>query len=131
MHRSRSWQAQPEYLGPMSLVHGDHPPRVHTRSVPSAMMVLAVLPWSDVDRVPDLAMLVRRPAWQAQAACRGEPSSTFFLERGGSTRRAHELCDSCPVATECFAYAMADEELGGIWARTSDRQRGRLRHQTG
>jgi WhiB family redox-sensing transcriptional regulator len=74
-----------------------------------------------------LEELIHRPIWQALAACRGEPTSTFFPERGGSMARARELCASCPVMGQCLSYADADEDLDGYWGGTSGRERARLR----
>ncbi len=74
--------------------------------------------------------LVHRPQWMAAAACRDEPTETFFPDRGVSTRRARELCAGCEVQEECLAYAMADTELIGWWGGTSTKERRRLRGAT-
>lgn len=59
-----------------------------------------------------LAMIRRAsPEWQRHAACAGEPITVFFPERGGSTKRAYELCGGCPVRAECLADSLADPEL--------------------
>lgn len=71
--------------------------------------------------------LIRRPEWNARAACRGEPRATFFLSLGGSPKRAKALCSICPVQDECLAHALADSELAGIWGGTSARERNALR----
>ena len=68
--------------------------------------------------------LVYRPRWMAFAACRGEPTEIFFSVY---SERARALCSSCDVRTECLAYAVADPELLGYWAGTSQRERRRLR----
>ena len=66
-----------------------------------------------------------------RAACRGlDPAfaiATFFPEQGASAEAARGFCDSCPVRRECLAYALAAEDLHGVWAGTSSRQRKRLR----
>jgi hypothetical protein len=80
-----------------------------------------------VDGPIGLEEVVHRPAWMTDAACRDEPMSTFFVERGGSMARARALCAGCTVAGECLDYAMADEDLDGFWAGTSGRERRRLR----
>jgi hypothetical protein len=41
---------------------------------------------------------------------------------------ARALCDGCPVRAPCLTYAMA-EELDGVWAATSKRQRRALRRK--
>ena len=38
-----------------------------------------------------LETLLERPAWQEHAACRGVGASTFFPERGASTKQGKEL----------------------------------------
>lgn len=60
-----------------------------------------------------LLSMIRRavPEWHRQAECAGEPIETFFIPRGGSTKRAYELCGRCPVRAECLADALADPEL--------------------
>jgi Transcription factor WhiB len=80
-----------------------------------------------VDGPMGLDEVVHRPAWMTDAACRDEPTSTFFIERGGNMARARALCAGCQVAGECLEYAMADEDLDGFWAGTSGRERRRLR----
>jgi WhiB family redox-sensing transcriptional regulator len=73
--------------------------------------------------------LVHRPQWMAFANCRDEPTSTFFVDRGGSTKRARQLCSECAVRAQCLDAAMADVELEGFWGGTSARERARLRRQ--
>lgn len=53
----------------------------------------------------------RGPTWHLDAACLDEPTSTFFPERGGSNKRALEICGRCTVRTICLAEALADVEL--------------------
>jgi WhiB family redox-sensing transcriptional regulator len=74
-----------------------------------------------------LAALLRRPAWQARAACRGTGPDAFFVDRGADTSAVAKLCARCPVAGECLAFALADPNLKGHWAGTSERERIRLR----
>jgi hypothetical protein len=71
-----------------------------------------------------LDTLVRRPRWMASAACRGEPTDIFFE---GYSEQARALCARCTVRAECLSYALADPELIGYWAGTSQRERRRLR----
>ena len=77
--------------------------------------------------VPTLADLFpARPAWMAEAACRGTETASFFPSRGEPTAEAREMCGRCPVAGPCLAYAVA-EELDGVWAGTSKRERRLMR----
>lgn len=72
-----------------------------------------------------------RPPWLLNAVCRGEPIETFFPPRGSSYERARELCSSCPARPECLSYALADPELVGFWAGTTEKQRKKMRRIAG
>jgi WhiB family redox-sensing transcriptional regulator len=77
--------------------------------------------------LPELADLVSRPRWMAEAACRNHPEASFFPVRGESTGAAAKaVCRGCRVRAECYAYAVDHDELG-IWGGTSERER---RHTT-
>ncbi|MGA2530769.1 MAG: WhiB family transcriptional regulator [Acidimicrobiales bacterium] len=77
--------------------------------------------------LPDLGDFVKRPGWQARAACRGQSISVFFPEETGFSLEARGICASCPVLVECLSFALADPSLKGLWAGTSERARGRMR----
>jgi WhiB family redox-sensing transcriptional regulator len=77
-----------------------------------------------------LAELVNRPAWHADAACRGVGTATFFhVSVGGPapTRDAKSLCESCPVTAECLSTALDDPTTVGVWAGTTARGRKAMR----
>ena len=76
---------------------------------------------------PALSDFLRRPDWQAFAACRGMPVETFVLPIGGSAVRARAVCAGCPVNGDCLSYALSEPDLEGIWAGTTARERSRLR----
>jgi WhiB family redox-sensing transcriptional regulator len=82
---------------------------------------------SDLDA--QVAAMLARPAWMKLAACRGEPISTFFIERGDNKGydRARELCARCEVIAECLDYALADREDVGWYAGTSGIERTAMR----
>ena len=84
-------------------------------------------PWASDH--PDIDSLFQRPAWHAQAACRGRGTADFFPARGESLEAVRAVCGGCPVQAECLEYAIEAEEprLMGIWAGTTDRQRLKLR----
>lgn len=78
-----------------------------------------------------LADLLRRPAWHAHAACRGQGPGPWFPERGAppnATDDAKAICSGCPVRGECLSAA---EDYGptlqGVWAGQSQRDRQRAR----
>ena len=72
-------------------------------------------------------------SWRLDAACAGKGPDIFFPEaelgEGGVTAEALALCRGCLVRDECLAYALADPELRGTWAGTSERHRRRMRQR--
>ncbi len=70
-------------------------------------------------------------AWQAQALCAQTDPEAFFPEKGGSTREAKKVCQSCEVRAECLDYALANDERFGIWGGLSERERRRLKRAAG
>ena len=83
---------------------------------------------------------VRRPAveddenalaWQTDALCAQTDPEAFFPEKGGSTREAKRVCESCTVRTECLEYALQQDERFGIWGGLSERERRKLKRAAG
>ena len=108
---------------------GSEPHRCTVGNVPDP--ATAVLSWLMTpgigEQLPTLEDLCRRPPWQRRAACRGESIETFIPRPGGNFTRARELCARCPVRQECFVIALADPELVGMWAGSTERERRKLR----
>lgn len=76
---------------------------------------------------PEVIDLVRPAgAWAARAACRGQDTRVFFVERGEPTTEARRLCATCPVRDDCLDYALAANITFGIWGGTSPLQRRQL-----
>lgn len=76
--------------------------------------------------------LIRRPSWQREGACRGESISTFVPSLGGGGfARARELCLSCAVRQECLDFALADEDVIGMWGGTTAPERRKMRRGSG
>ncbi|WP_374115846.1 WhiB family transcriptional regulator [Kineococcus sp. TRM81007] len=69
------------------------------------------------------------PGWQELALCAQTDPEAFFPEKGGSTREAKRVCQSCEVRQECLEYALAHDERFGIWGGLSERERRRLKRQ--
>ena len=69
--------------------------------------------------------------WQVRALCAQTDPEAFFPEKGGSTREAKKVCQSCDVRAECLGYALANDERFGIWGGLSERERRRLKKQAG
>lgn len=66
-------------------------------------------------------------AWQSDSLCAQTDPEAFFPEKGGSTRDAKKICESCDVAAQCLEYALANDERFGIWGGLSERERRKLR----
>ena len=66
-------------------------------------------------------------AWQADALCAQTDPEAFFPEKGGSTRDAKRICQTCEVKGQCHEYALQNDERFGIWGGLSERERRRLR----
>jgi WhiB family redox-sensing transcriptional regulator len=73
--------------------------------------------------------LLQPVEWQAKARCTGVDPEIFFPERGGSSKKAREVCDLCEVRMQCLEYALNNKEQFGIWGGTSERERRRLRKE--
>lgn len=68
-------------------------------------------------------------SWQSDALCAQTDPEAFFPEKGGSTREAKRICESCEVRAECLQYALENDERFGIWGGMSERERRRLRRE--
>lgn len=69
------------------------------------------------------------PAWYADALCAQVDYDIFYPEDGGTTRPARSTCASCDVREKCRDYALANDELWGIWGGTTESERRKLRAQ--
>lgn len=68
-------------------------------------------------------------SWRALAACRGMDTDIFYPEGRGRALRmrediAKQICDECPVATECRQAAGEHPERYGIWGGRTEGERG-------
>ena len=68
--------------------------------------------------------------WQERALCAQTDPEAFFPEKGGSTREAKRVCQSCDVRMDCLEYALANDERFGIWGGMSERERRRLKKES-
>lgn len=69
--------------------------------------------------------------WQAMALCAQTDPEAFFPEKGGSTREAKKVCQSCEVRAECLQAALDRDERFGIWGGLSERERRRIKDRAG
>jgi WhiB family redox-sensing transcriptional regulator len=68
---------------------------------------------------------MRVDPWQDRAACADLPVDWFYPDKGRRADRAKAVCRRCPVRVECGDYAIATNEVDGIWGGMSRRQRER------
>ena len=69
--------------------------------------------------------------WQDDANSKDADPDIFFPERGASTRKAKELCNSCIAQEHCLEYAIVNAEKFGIWGGLSERERRKIRKERG
>lgn len=65
-------------------------------------------------------------AWEQRAACLGASPDMFVLEKGKPAGPARAVCRTCPVAGQCFEYAVSIGEKRGVYAGTTERHRRNL-----
>jgi hypothetical protein len=76
----------------------------------------------------DVVSITGATAWMAEALCAQVDPELFVPDTGGSTRPAKQVCATCPVRTECLAYALAHRERFGIWGGVVERERRRIKY---
>lgn len=81
------------------------------------MADMVLVPLSDAEEM----------SWQERALCAQTDPEAFFPEKGGSTREAKKVCQSCEVRVDCLEYALMMDERFGIWGGLSERERRRLK----
>lgn len=88
-------------------------------------------PWPLPDHSLGSLFAIVEEDWQERALCAQTDPEAFFPEKGGSTRDAKRICASCEVQAQCLEYALANDERFGIWGGLSERERRRLKYNTG
>lgn len=66
-------------------------------------------------------------SWMQQANCLGKGRDLFFPKRGESANPPKEICNDCPVKSECLDYSLLQRTTKGIWGGTSEKQRKNIR----
>ena len=64
--------------------------------------------------------------WMKQAACKGLPTDMLFFERGDGvtqTKKAMEVCSTCPVIKTCGEFAIENHIHYGFWGGMSHEMR--------
>jgi WhiB family redox-sensing transcriptional regulator len=67
------------------------------------------------------------PRFDSQALCAEIDPDLWFPEKGGNSRPAKQVCQSCEVRDQCLQYALDRDVRFGIWGGLSERERRRLR----
>ena len=68
---------------------------------------------------PFILTAIQSPAggvsWRDQAECRTIDPGIFFPDPGDvlGVERAKQVCDGCPVASECLSYAVGTNQTEG------------------
>jgi WhiB family transcriptional regulator, redox-sensing transcriptional regulator len=70
-------------------------------------------------------------SWRDNAACLDHPAGWFTDPLPGDTRRAIDVCNTCPVKRPCLEAALEIEVSAdlGIWGGTTPTTRRRLRRE--
>lgn len=65
--------------------------------------------------------------WKLHGVCRTVDPELWFPESSAGGFRAKRMCRSCPVQMECLEYAMANNEVFGIWGGMTTSERKKMR----
>ena len=65
--------------------------------------------------------------WQERALCAQTDPEAVGPEKGGSTREAKKVCQTCEVRQDCLESALGNDERFGIWGGLSERERRKLK----
>lgn len=66
------------------------------------------------------------PEWMTRAACLDWPPELWFPVETRDTGSAVAICSTCPVRSECLAWALENRIREGVWGGLTERQRARL-----
>jgi WhiB family redox-sensing transcriptional regulator len=84
------------------------------------------MPWINLEGAPPIRAL-DSPRWQGKAACRSLNPQLWFADGNSPlTRRAAQVCATCPVRRVCLASALVYAEEFGLWGGVSAVARGVL-----
>ena len=75
-----------------------------------------------------------RASWRESAACRDAETELFFPVSSvgpavAETSRAKAICADCPVRQACLSYALATNQVYGIWGGYDEDERRVLRRR--
>jgi WhiB family redox-sensing transcriptional regulator len=69
--------------------------------------------------------------WRSRGAClNADPELFFPLSSVGPSleqlAEAKQICGRCPVRAECLEFALATEQVHGVWGGSSEQERRNL-----
>ncbi|MBY0440970.1 MAG: WhiB family transcriptional regulator [Mycobacteriaceae bacterium] len=67
--------------------------------------------------------------WRNQAACAKHPNPNLWFPEIGNNFEAKQICQQCPVRTQCLFHAARHNETEGIWGGLTPNQRKPRHHQ--
>lgn len=75
-----------------------------------------------------------RDDWRLDAACKDVGTEGFFPvgQTGDAlheTARAKSVCATCPVRTECLAFAVTTNQEYGVWGGADEEERRIIRRR--
>jgi WhiB family redox-sensing transcriptional regulator len=105
--------------------------RVASAEVPGAR---AGLDHVGPEEAPDGREAFDRASWRESAACRDAETELFFPVSSvgpavAETSRAKAICADCPVRQACLSYALATNQVYGIWGGYDEDERRVLRRR--
>jgi WhiB family transcriptional regulator, redox-sensing transcriptional regulator len=84
----------------------------------------------------EMLMRMQDNDWRSRGACvTADPDLFFPLSSAGPAleqeAQAKAVCGRCTVRAACLAFALATQQVHGIWGGTSERERALLRRRDG
>ena len=95
-------------------------------------------PWSDeAGFLTPQEIPWERKEWRGYAKCADSDTETYYpprsrerykpiADQSKGVCKGHDTGTECPVRTQCLTYAIAKDELHGIWGGLSHRERNAL-----
>jgi WhiB family redox-sensing transcriptional regulator len=79
-----------------------------------------------INLLADLEDMAAATEWMTWALCSEVDPEAFFPEKGGSPKRAKQVCAGCPVREECLSYALDNGIDWGVWGGTTREERRQI-----
>lgn len=69
--------------------------------------------------------------WRDSALCQYVDGERFFPAKGQNANYAKHICRACPVIAACRSYALAHDDVRGVWGGMSERELALARKKSG